>query len=219
MFESSKTKNILILAAHPDDEALGCGATIAKLASEGHNIELITFTDGISSRSSGDRTSSVDKSAAILGINKVYTGDFPDNAMDSVSLLSLCKFIEENISYIPDIIFTHHPRCLNVDHALVYRATMTVFRPQRGHKTRIYSYYIPSSTEYNPLNNFRGNMYVDVKESYHLKMKCLKEVYNDEMREYPHARSYDNVINLMKVWGSEVGLEYVEKFELIRGIE
>jgi len=146
------------------------------------------------------------------------TSNFPDNAMDSVPLLSLCKFIEESVSFTPDLIFTHHPDCLNVDHGRVYSSTVTAFRPQRGESMSIYSYYVPSSTDYNPLNNFQGNVYVDVKNYVATKMKCLREVYGGEMREYPHSRSYKNVENLMKVWGSEVGLEYAEKFQLIRKI-
>jgi LmbE family N-acetylglucosaminyl deacetylase len=218
MLESLKNKNILVLAAHPDDEVLGCGATISKLSSLGNKVELITFTDGISSRIKGDRTSDVEKSAKILGIRTFHTGLFPDNAMDSVSLLSLCRFIEKNIEYTPDVIFTHHGGCLNVDHKMVYNATMTVFRPQVGHKTSIYSYYVPSSTNYNPLNNFVGNTYFEVSDFVEIKMSCLREVYYSEMREYPHARSYENIRNLMKVWGSEVGLKYAEKYQLIRGI-
>jgi len=214
-----KRKNVLVLAAHPDDEALGCGATISRLSSGGDNVELVTFTDGASSRNKLDnRIGEVEKSAEILGINKFYTGEFPDNAMDSVPLLSLCKFIEEKIIFTPDIIFTHHPGCLNIDHKMVYNATMTVFRPQMGHKTNIYSYYVPSSTDYNPLNNFVGNIYFEVSDFVEKKMDCLKEVYKGEMRDSPHTRSYENVRNLMKVWGAEIGVGYAEKFQAIRGI-
>jgi len=218
MLELPRDKKILVLAAHPDDEALGCGATISKLSSDGNYVELVTFTDGISSRGKGDRTSTAIQSAEVLGIAKVHSGNFPDNAMDSVPLLSLCKFIEESVSFTPDLIFTHHPDCLNVDHGRVYSATVTAFRPQRGESMSIYSYYVPSSTDYNPLNNFQGNMYIDVKDHVETKIKCLREVYGEEMREYPHSRSYRNVENLMKVWGSEVGLEYAEKFQLIRQV-
>jgi len=219
MSKLPERKNILVLAAHPDDEVLGCGATISRLSSEGNNVELITFTDGASSRNQSDnRISEVEKSAKILGINNFYTGEFPDNAMDSVSLLSLCKFIEEKIAFTPDIIFTHHHGCLNVDHKMVYNATMTVFRPQRGRKIDIYSYYVPSSTDYNPLSNFMGNIYFEVSDFVEKKMACLETVYEDEMRDYPHTRSYENLRNLMKVWGSEVGVRYAEKFQLIRGI-
>ena len=213
------SKNVLVLCAHPDDEVLGCGGTIARLADEGCSIELLTFTDGLSARGTkGDRYDQLEKSCKMLGIKNYACGQFPDNKIDSVPLLELCKFIENSVKNTPDIILTHHPDCLNIDHSLVYRATITSFRPQKGDRLKIYSYYVPSSTDYNPLNMFVANTYVDVKDYKDIKLKCLRECYGSEMREYPHSRSYKNVENLMKVSGAEVGLEYAEKFQLMRGI-
>ena len=100
-------KNILVLAAHPDDETLGLGGTISRLSSEGHNIRVITFTDGESSRgvTYKNRNPKLKQVSDILGISSFIYGDFPDNAMDSVSLLELAKFIESNTEFEPDIIF------------------------------------------------------------------------------------------------------------------
>jgi len=131
-------------------------------------------------------------------------------------LLQLCQFIENNTEGPYDIIFTHFIGDLNIDHQLVTKATLTAFRPQQGHKTKIYSYYVPSSTDYNPLSTFDGNSYFELSnEDVTAKMKALA-VYNEEMRDAPHSRSYENVISLMKVWGSEVGMVNCEKFKLIR---
>lgn len=213
-------KNILILAAHPDDETLGCGATISKLSSQGHKVHLMTFTDGVDARDekgSENRNKKLKNISEILGISSYNHGDFPDNQLDVVPLLKLCKYIENNLIFDPDIIFTHHPDCLNIDHELVYRSTMTVFRPQRGKSQKILSYFVPSSTDYNPMANFRGNVYFNVENFIEKKIEALK-IYDEEMRIYPHSRSYENVINLMKVHGSEVGLKYCEKFQLMRDI-
>ena len=214
-----KNKNILILAAHPDDETLGCGATIIKL-SKYNEVSLITFTDGVSSRSPAhdSRTNRLNKVCKELGISKCTIGEFPDNQMDQVPLLEVSKFIEESIEKRPDIIFTHHPGCLNIDHSTVYRATLTAFRPQHGHPHEIYSYYIPSSTDYNPLSDFSGNVYHNVADTCEEKIRILKECYSDEMRPFPHSRSCKNIRNLMMVWGAESGLEYAEKFKLIRKV-
>ena len=213
------SKNILVLAAHPDDETLGCGATIARLAAEGNKVKLITFTDGVGARNEdGNRNSVLEKVKVVLGLKSYVSGNFPDNKMDSVPLLDVCKFIENNVKTQPDIIFTHHRNCLNIDHAIVHKATLTCFRPQRGDKTKMYSYYVPSSTDYNPNSKFSGNVYYDVTKYKDTKLKALFDCYHDEMRQYPHTRSYENIENLMKVWGSEVGLKYAEKFELVREI-
>ena len=219
----SNTK-ILILAAHPDDETLGCGATIARLSQEGAEIKLLTFTDGVSSRPPRkvpftNRNQKLYDVCKKLGIKDYMYANYPDNRLDIISLLDKTRYIENNTDFIPDIIFTHHPNCLNIDHRHVYESTLIAFRPQFGHKQKILSYYIPSSTDYNPQNSFRGNVYYDVTDYKDIKLDVLRKCYSEEMREYPHTRSYENIENLMKVWGSEVGLEYAEKFELIREIK
>ena len=223
MQKSLRNKKILVLAAHPDDETLGCGATIARLAKEGAQIKLLTFTDGVSARPltkspAANRNHKLFDVCKKLGISDYMYANYPDNRLDIISLLDKTRYIENNVDFIPDIIFTHHPNCLNIDHKHVYEATLTAFRPQFGHKQTILSYYVPSSTDYNPQNNFRGNIYYDVSSTYKIKLECLKENYDEEMRKSPHTRSYKNIENLMKVWGAEVGLEYAEKFELIREI-
>lgn len=207
-------KKVLVLAAHPDDETLGCGGTIHKLHREGHKIQLLTFTDGESSRgvNKKNRNNLLGLVSDILGIENHSSSNFPDNAMDSVSLLKLCKFIESEVEDLPDIIFTHFQDDLNVDHKLVAKATFTVFRPQFGKEVELYSYYIPSSTDYNPTANFCANTFFKLsKLDIDKKIQAL-EVYNKEMRDYPHSRSYQNIINLSKVWGSEIGTEFSEKF-------
>jgi N-acetylglucosamine malate deacetylase 1 len=209
---------VLVLAAHPDDETLGCGATIHRLSNEGFQIQLITFTNGEGSRGNYEKNRNIllDKVSLKLGIQKFSSADFPDNAIDSVPLINVCKFIENEVDYNPDIIFTHHPEDLNIDHQLVAKATFTVFRPQLGQKHQIYSYYIPSSTDYNPNLKLHGHSYFKIsEENMKTKLEAL-EIYEKEMRDYPHSRSYENVENLMRVWGSEVGTEFSEKFLKIR---
>jgi LmbE family N-acetylglucosaminyl deacetylase len=220
MFELLKNKRILVLAAHPDDETLGCGGAIKKLSDEGHDIQLLTFTDGVGSRRAGEenRNPKLKLVSDILGISKYSSGNFPDNAMDSIPLLEVCKFIESNVDYDPDIIFTHFIGDLNIDHQIVTKAALSAFRPQRGNKMKIYSYYVHSSTDYNPTTYFDGRVYLELHASHmQAKMDALK-IYEVEMRPYPHSRSYQNVENLMRVWGSEVGLVYCEKFKLLREI-
>jgi LmbE family N-acetylglucosaminyl deacetylase len=211
-------KKILILAAHPDDETLGCGATIAKLASDKNNyIKLVTFTDGVSSRESNlkNRNLKLTKVSQILGINNFDIGNFPDNKMDSIPLLEVCKFIEQKVKFNPDIIFTHHPECLNIDHNIVYRATITAFRPQKKNSTEINCYTVSSSIEYNPLKAINYNVYYDVEKYYKKKISALK-VYKNELRPYPHPRNTQSIINHLKTTGSEVGLKFSEKFHLVR---
>lgn len=212
------SKKVLVLAAHPDDETLGCGATIHRLAQEGNDIQLLTFTDGEGARGVTDknRNTKLDQVSRILGINKHASANFPDNAMDSVPLIDLCKFIEEHVDYTPDIIFTHYYNDLNIDHQLVAKATFTAFRPQQGNDHKIYSYFVPSSTDYNPTSLFEGRTYFKLSHGDVIAKDQALRVYSDEMRDFPHTRSYENVQNLMAVWGGEVGTLFAEKFILTR---
>lgn len=211
-------KKILITAAHPDDEVLGAGGTISRL-SKNNDVTLITFTDGESSRGvQKNRNSCLAKSCEILGISDFHCGDFPDNEMDTVSMLTVVKFLESKVNFIPHLILTHNIDDLNVDHSIVYRATMTCFRPQKFTSTLILSYYVPSSTEYNPGNSFSGNnIYFKLTEQQFRKKQKALICYDREMRKYPHSRSYKNITNLTKCWGSEVGCKYAEKFKFVRG--
>jgi LmbE family N-acetylglucosaminyl deacetylase len=213
---------ILIIAAHPDDEILGCGGLLSKYYTE--EKMLITLTDGVSSRNDENlinRNIITNEVCRFFNILHFIYGNFPDNRLDSVDLIDIIKFIENSIhNFIPDIILTHYPNCLNIDHQLTYRATITCFRPQVYKSIKILSFYIPSSTDYNPLNNLISNYYVklelcDVEK----KLECLKLFYDKEMRVYPHSRSYKNIKNLTKVWGSEIGTLYAEKYLIIRIIE
>jgi hypothetical protein len=212
-----ENKKILVLAAHPDDETFGCGATIYSLGKK-NTISLLTFTDGVSSRNNHNnknRNHKLEKVCKKLGIKSFDWGDFPDNKLDSVPLLDICKFIEKKINFQPDIMFTHHPECLNIDHAVVYRASITVFRPQKKESTDIFAYTVPSSIEYNNFKKINYNLYIDVKDSYKKKIEACK-IYNKELRKYPHPRSIRSIINSMRVAGSEVGIEYAERFEIFR---
>lgn len=220
-----ETKNILVLSAHPDDETIGCGSTIAKLALQENNIHVVTFTDGVSARNGNFSLQDIEgrRNAAryvrdILKISSFDFGKFTDNKMDSFPLLDVCRFIERCVKYEPDIIFTHHPGCLNIDHSVVYRATVTVFRPQYGNNHVIYSYYVPSSTDYSPFSNFVGNSYSVVSEKDVDRKKSALLSYAREMRQYPHSRSVENILRIMKVWGSEIGADYAEKFQLVRSV-
>lgn len=158
---SSIFSKVLVLAAHPDDEVLGCGGTIARLVAEGADVHIIFFTDGIGARHTKERSveivvkSSIRREAAqlvmkILGAKSVTFGDFPDNCMDSVALLDIIQFIETQINkYAPSAIFTHSAIDLNVDHRLVHQAAVTASRPQPGQCVQTLLFFeVPSSTEW-----------------------------------------------------------------------
>lgn len=213
--------NVLVLAAHPDDETLGCGGTVSKLSSQGHNITIITFTDGISSRNSGgSRAAALVKASSQLGAKFFTAFNYPDNQLDSVPLLSLNKSVEAYLSYNdikPDMIITHNPWCLNIDHKRVFECAQVVAR--MNSKCKLMCFEIPSSSEWNYTSEFKPNVFVvlDQKDAIK-KLEVLNEFYKDELRQYPHPRSLTNIENTMKFVGSKIEELYAEQFMLMKEV-
>ena len=220
-------KNILIIAAHPDDEALGCSGTIAKYVTSGCKVHVAFMTDGISSRNSSV-TCNVDakvrkkashKAAKILGVSSTRYFDFPDNKMDTVALLDIVQSVEDLLREIePEIVYTHHIGDLNIDHQVTHKATMTACRPQPGFCVKeIFAFEVLSSTEWSlsPVSAFNPKKFVDISATLDRKLNAIDE-YSDEMRDFPHARSKDAVLYLAKLRGSSIGVEAAEAFQVER---
>lgn len=224
-------KNILIIAAHPDDEVLGCGGTIARLAIEGNHIFTLILGEGITARDEKrDRIKrgkelkelqkQIKKANKILGTKKIYTFDLPDNQFDTIPLLTVIKKIEIVKNEIkPDVIYTHYPGDLNIDHQITFKAVMTAFRPIKGERVKeIYSFEIPSSTEWNvslDMPCFAPNYFVDISNTLNLKINALKE-YKSEIRSFPHPRSTKAIKVIANRWGIQVGIEAAEAFIIAR---
>ncbi|MFT5635016.1 MAG: LmbE family N-acetylglucosaminyl deacetylase [Cognaticolwellia sp.] len=219
---------VLVVVAHADDEALGCGATIAKHAANGDDITLLVMTDGVSARNSVDnlvnnglvkqRESALQKSCKVLGVTTVLQCNFPDNRMDSVDLLSIVQKIEkETKGQVINIIYTHALNDLNVDHQLTAQAVLTAFRPLPDSKVQtILSFEVLSSTEWQfSQQPFIANWFVDVSDFYQKKVAALT-CYQEEMRDCPHPRSYIAVESQARLRGSTIGKEYAEAFQLLR---
>lgn len=221
------SKTILIVAAHADDEAIGCSGTIARHVAEGDNVHLLFMTDGVGSREvvadeASERLSAAEQAAKILGVSSVTHLNFPDNSMDALPLLDIVKEVEVKITEIsPEIIYTHHIGDLNVDHQIAHKVVMTACRPQPGFCVKtIYAFEVLSSTEWQTpsLNAFMPNVFVDITDYLPIKMQVIS-VYEEEMRQVPHSRSPQHVELLAQHRGYSVGLHAAEAFMLVREIK
>lgn len=219
---------VLVVAAHPDDEILGCGATMARHAAQGDEVFVEIMAEGLTSRdgSAGAAELAQLRAAAnaagkLVGAKAVRLHGLPDNRLDTVPLLDVVKRIEAAIAeHAPQIVYTHHGGDLNVDHEIVSRAVMTACRPQPGAGVRtILAFEVPSSTEWRgPVaDSFVPNWSVDVSDTLATKLKAL-EAYAGEMREWPHARSAAGVEALARWRGASVGVAAAEAFCLMRNI-
>ena len=224
-----KSKDILIVVAHSDDETLGLGGTIKKHVQKGDNVYAIYMTDGVTARK-GNQTQQVilRKNAAImaskiLGFKWETSYRFDDNEMDSYPLLDIIKKIElAKFKINPDIVYTHSVADLNIDHRRVSEAVLVAFRPQPDEKCReIRLFEVVSATDYgheNVTGKFVPNLYIDISGTWEKKEEALT-CYNAEMRKYPHSRSIEAIKNLARYRGNQVGLNLCEAFQVIRKIE
>ena len=224
-------QRVLVVAAHPDDEILGCGGTLARLRETGAEITILLLGEGPTSRETDDMTeqmvrtethASARNAAATLGIRDVRFEDLPDNRFDTVPLLRIIQSVEAVGQDVrPDLVLTHFAGDLNIDHQLTHRAVMTVFRPLPGARSvQILGFEVLSSTEYTPLGmgiNFHPNVYIDIVSFLEPKQKALT-AYVTEMRPWPHPRSHEAVEHLARLRGSQCGREAAEGFVIYRCI-
>ena len=213
---------ILVVAAHPDDEVLGCGATIAKHVQNMDEVQVLFLADGFSSRTDlcASRHQAASQAANFLGCCVPIFLNFPDNQLDAIPLLEIVKKIEATIQdFRPNIIYTHHIGDLNIDHQVSHRATLTACRPQPNFCVKeIYSFEVPSATHWQSFSMgkvFNPNYFIDIANVLARKMQAL-EYYEDEMHQYPHARSVEAVESLAKFRGSIVGIRQAEAFVVER---
>ena len=214
--------NVLVVAAHPDDESIGMGATISKMSAANCSVTLLLMSSGVTSRdyfreSIEERKAAALRSSEILGIHNVLWCDFPDNEFDTIPQLTICKGIENVVKSInPTYIFTHSLKDLNVDHRRTAEACIVASRPKSINCVKgLFSFEISSSTDWNfGFDQFSPNLYVNVTDYVDFKEKSLK-AYEIEMDTYPNSRSIKAILGKLQYRGNSVGCEAAEAFEII----
>lgn len=216
----------LIIAAHPDDEILGCAGLIKKQRKRGIDSYVLILTDGAGNRYTEEKRLSLRKSALEAnkkaGTKGVFFEDLPNQELDAIPLTKIIRVIEKYLNKVmPDIVFTHHGGDLNKDHRLVFEATITAIRPIINQRVKkVFSYHVASSTEWNLIegeNSFVPNTFVDIKKEIEAKIEAMK-CYKSEIKKYPHPRSPQAIKAYANYWGLIAGMEYAEPLRLIRDI-
>jgi LmbE family N-acetylglucosaminyl deacetylase len=214
-------RTILAVGAHPDDEVLGPGGTLANHADAGHAVYVLIVTEGATQQY--DDPSIVERKkeearqcADRLGVTEVRFGDLPDMRLDDVPHVEINAVIEAAIEAIrPDTVYTHWNGDVNLDHRRVYESTLVATRPGSGVE-RVLSYEVPSSTDWaGDGNGFEPTVFVDVTDSIETKIAAFK-AYESETRTYPHPRSAESLRARARTRGTAAGFEAAEAFRLIR---
>ena len=218
--------NYLLVVAHPDDEILGAGGAIHKLAASDNTIDVCIMSSKVDVRgqrpADSELSSDMDNAMSLVGVNKKYLGDFPNIKMNTVPHLELVQFIEKVIvESQPDVVITHHPSDVNNDHlctSIACQAAIRVF--QRNPKIKpieeLWYMEVLSSTEWSlntAENRFSPNVYIEIGENgINKKIEALS-AYRGVMRPYPHPRSDESLRGLAAYRGAQGGLNYAEAFE------
>jgi LmbE family N-acetylglucosaminyl deacetylase len=219
--------NVLVFAAHPDDEVLGMGGTIAVHVGRGDLVRVVCVTDGSSAQYPGDadirarKNEEAQRAANELGVESYLHLDFPDMHLDTVSHVELNGVVEAQIAgFSPAVVYTAQPD-VNRDHRALFDSVAVATRPVPGQVVRRVLTYAPtSSTEWTPqpLNWFVPNWFVDITGTLERKLAAFAH-FETEAREHPHPRSERALRAHAEFYGSAIGVEYAEPFVLVRSAE
>ena len=221
------SKRVLVIAAHPDDELLGLGATVSLHVSCGDSVTIAIVADNGTARYEDETIETVRhcarQAARQLGVTEVRFAGLADQKLDTVPILEITQWIEVILRDIqPQIIYTHHRRDINHDHRVVYEATMTAARPYNSpYVERILCFETPSATEWSgpyAEDSFVPTVYVDITGHLETKLNAMS-AYKTEIRPYPHPRSLEALRTRAAHWGSVIGVVAAEPFMLMREIQ
>lgn len=216
---------ILVIAAHPDDETLGCGGTIARHVHEGDKVSVCIVTEGTSSlgfskEEDTKRKNETEQACKTLGVKNIIFINLPSVKLDTIPFLDIVNHIQNIMSKTkPAIVYTHYPKDQNQDHRIVSHACLIAAQPQRASYLRKLHYYeVPSSTTYVcDEDAFCPTNYVDIENFIELKLKALS-CYVSEIKDHPHPRSMEGVRTYAQFRGLAIHKKLAEAFVVAREI-
>jgi len=217
---------VLVISAHPDDELLGLGGTVARHAQNGDAVRLAVMCEGISMRYQPERHAEVvaqsKRAAAILGVTDLVHRGLPDQKLDTLPLSEVAASIEDLVQETrPEVVYTHFGGDINRDHQVLAEATLVAARPYAAPFVReILMFETPSSTEWGTpalLPAFHPTVFVDVAGTLEKKVEAFLS-YTAEVRDWPHPRSARALRERAHYWGSLVNLEAAEPFMVVRAL-
>lgn len=234
MTSSNDRRRLLVVAAHPDDEVLGCGGTIARFRDAGHDVRVVMLAEGVTARFdpsefatpqvqewSARRNANAYRALAVLGVpsDQVFVEQRPCCRLDMVPQIDLVKQIERHIAdFRPTDLFTHAAADTNVDHRMAHQAVLTAVRPlNRTFLETVAAFEVLSSTEWNSTVPFPATLFYDIGAGIDRKVAALA-AYDDEMMPAPHPRSETVLRALANFRGAQAGVAYAEAFSIIRQV-
>jgi len=218
---SATTDNVLVVAAHPDDEVLGCGGTIARHVRAGHSVTVVIVCSNAPDRRGPYGTYDQEQPRAAvesLGVSDLRQLAFADQSLDTIRLTDLVGRLTAICRQVrPGVVYSHHGRDVNRDHQVVSEATLVATRPTESCIRAVYAFDTASSTEWGYPRTFVADTWIDIEPTLPLKLEAMT-CYRSELRDWPHPRSRDALAHRARATGSQVCLGAAEAFMTIRRI-
>jgi LmbE family N-acetylglucosaminyl deacetylase len=212
---------VLVIAAHPDDEVLGCGGTVALHTRAGAHVTTVIACEGESVRygtTGPDLGSCARRAASTLGVSDVRMLGLPDQGLDRLPLTRIVTPLEEIVREVdPRIIYSQYGGDINRDHQLLFKAMLVASRPVGRSIDAIYAFDTASSTEWAYPETFKPDTWVEITSVLETKLAAMA-CYPSETRMYPHPRSLEALKYRAKAWGNRMCLDAAEVFMTVRRV-
>jgi LmbE family N-acetylglucosaminyl deacetylase len=210
---------VLVIAAHPDDELLGCGGTVALHTRAGDEVTSVIVCEGESLRYGPNGVGQKDhirQAASALGVQDVRTLGFPDQKLETITLTDLITPLEKIVAEVqPQTVYCQYGYDINRDHQILFKALLVAVRPTVSCIRSVLAFDTASSTEWAYPRTFTADTWVDISTTLDAKIAAMA-CYESEVREYPHPRSLGALRHRAKAWGNQHCLDAAEVFMTIR---
>ena len=213
------SRRVLVIAAHPDDELLGCGGTVALHTRAGDKVTSVIVCEGESLRYGTQgvgQAEHIRRAAATLGVCDVRALGFPDQRLDTMPLTDIITPLDRIVKEVrPSVVYCQFGGDINRDHHLLFQATLVATRPTACCVRAVYAFDTASSTEWAFPRTFAADTWVDISATLDVKL-AARACYTSELREYPHPRSLDALRYRARAWGNQQCLDAAEVFMTVR---
>jgi LmbE family N-acetylglucosaminyl deacetylase len=212
---------VLAIAAHPDDEVLGCGGVLARHARNGDPVTIVIACEGESLRygpGGVGQDSHIVRAAERLGCRSVRHLRFPDQALDTLRLTEIIAPLEKIVREVqPRIVYAQHGGDVNRDHHILFQAILVATRPTETCIESVYAFDTASSTEWAFPRTFVPDTWIDIAATLDAKLAAMA-CYESELRPYPHPRSLQALEHRARALGNQVCMEAAEVFMTVRRV-
>jgi LmbE family N-acetylglucosaminyl deacetylase len=216
-----QSKRILVIAAHPDDEVLGCGGTMALHKRAGDEVAVVIACTGRSAEASANgaaQQSYTQRALDVLGVSEVRMLGFPDQRLDTLPLTDIITPLEQAVRELkPNIVYCQYGGDINRDHEILFKAILVATRPKEQFIDAVYAFDTASSTEWAYPRSFVPDTWMDISDSLDTKLEAMA-CYESELQDYPHPRSLEALRHRAEAFGNQCCMEAAEVFMTVRRV-